>query len=126
MIASPMNFSTTPPWRSSSAFIESKYRVITSRSDSESSFSPIAVDPLRSENTIETTFRTSWTGAALTSGDPHAKQNFATSGLSVPHWEQNGTRRVCTNRESGRYSPVRTASVTGRWGACKGVANPPG
>jgi hypothetical protein len=84
------------------------------------------VDPLRSEKTMETIFRVSCGGGAVTSGDPHAKQNFATFGLSVPHWEQNGTRRVCTNRGSAWYSRGRTAFVTQRWGACKGVANPPG
>ena len=41
---------------------------------------------------MDTTFRVSCGGGApVTSGDPHAKQNFATSGLSVPHCEQNGT-----------------------------------
>ncbi len=33
-----------------------------------------------------------------TSALPHAKQNFATSGFSVPHWEQNGTGRVSHQR----------------------------
>jgi hypothetical protein len=52
------------------------------------------VDPLRSEKTMDTVLRTSCAAGALTSGDPHAKQNFATSGFSVPHCEQNGTGRV--------------------------------
>ena len=53
------------------------------------------VEPLRSEKTIVTTFRTSWTGAGSASGAPHARQNFAMSGLSVPHCAQTGIDRVC-------------------------------
>ena len=45
MTASPMNFSITPPWRSSSARIASKYRVITSRNASESRASPRPSSP---------------------------------------------------------------------------------
>jgi hypothetical protein len=59
MTASPMNFSIVPPCCSSTARISSKYRFITSRSDSESSDSPRLVDPFRSEKTIVTVFRTS-------------------------------------------------------------------
>ena len=98
MTASPMNFSTMPPWRSSSARMVSKYRVITSRSDSESSCSPMLVDPLRSEKTIVTILRTSCAGAAASSAEPQAKQNFATSGFSVPHCEQNGIAEFASSR----------------------------
>ena len=95
MTASPMNFSTTPPCRSSSARMVSKYRVITSRNASESSRSPMLVEPLRSEKTMVTTFRTSCAGAATSSAEPQARQNFAISGFSVPHWPQTGIERVC-------------------------------
>jgi len=70
---------------------------LTSRRDSESSFSPMAVEPLRSENTMVTVFRYSCTGDAAASADPHARQNLAMSGFSVPHCAQTGTSRVCSN-----------------------------
>ena len=44
MTASPMNFSTVPPWRSTMARISSKYRPSSSRSASGSSRSPSAVE----------------------------------------------------------------------------------
>ena len=40
-------------------------------------------------------------GGAAASGDPHARQNFATSGFSVPHCPQNGMRRVCLVSRTG-------------------------
>jgi hypothetical protein len=59
MIASPMYFSIVPPWSSRAPRISSKYRPMTSRNASESSRSPSAVDPSRSEKTIVTVFRVS-------------------------------------------------------------------
>jgi hypothetical protein len=57
MTASPMNFSTVPPWRSSAARASAKYRDITSRRDSGSSCSPREVDPMPSANTTVTVLR---------------------------------------------------------------------
>ena len=42
-------------------------------------------------------------GGGATSALPHAKQNFATSGFSVPHSEQNGTGRVSHQRAASRF-----------------------
>src|SRR6185312_8457085 len=56
--ASPMNFSTRPPWRSSTRCISPPYRVITCWNDSGSSRSPRPVDPTTSEKTIVTVLRT--------------------------------------------------------------------
>jgi hypothetical protein len=50
----------------------------------------MAVEPLRSEKTMVTIFRNSWGGGASASGEPQARQNFATSGLSVAHFGQTG------------------------------------
>ena len=87
MTASPMNFSTVPPWRSIEARIVSKYLVMTLRSGSGSSPSPIAVDPVTSQNTIETVLRTSPAGSAgAVSGVAQFRQNFARSGFCSPQF----------------------------------------
>ena len=57
--ASPMNFSTVPPCRSSAPRISWKYESISSRTASASTRSPIAVDPDRSQNTSVASFRRS-------------------------------------------------------------------
>ena len=54
--ASPMYFSTVPPCRSSTLRISSKNLVITRRTVSGSSSSPIGVEPTTSQKTIETVF----------------------------------------------------------------------
>src|SRR2546423_1221489 len=58
---------------------------MTSRSDSESSASPMVVDPLRSEKTIVTIFRTSWGGATGGSGVPQKPQRRNLAEFSSPH-----------------------------------------
>src|SRR5213593_792147 len=88
--ASPMNFSTVPPWRSTTAFIASKYPVITRRRASGSMRSPRAVDPATSQNRMVTVLRTS-RGAASAKDDPQARQNRALAGFSVPQLAQVGT-----------------------------------
>jgi NhaP-type Na+/H+ or K+/H+ antiporter len=57
--ASPMNFSTVPPWRSSASRASEKYSSITRRSASGSSRSPNSVEPETSANTTVTVFRAS-------------------------------------------------------------------
>ena len=74
--------------------MSSKYRESTSRSASESSDSPRAVDPFRSQNTIVTTLRVSCGGAASASCDPQARQKRAMSGFSAPQEGQICTLRV--------------------------------
>ena len=49
MTASPMNFSTVPPCRSTIVCTRSKYRAIRARSASGSIDSPSAVEPARSQ-----------------------------------------------------------------------------
>ena len=98
MIASPMNFSIVPPCFSSARLISSKYRVITSRSASESSCSPRLVEPLRSEKTIVTDLSVSWegpAGSAATSATPHQPQNRNWSGTSPPQAEQVIIASLC-------------------------------
>jgi len=56
--ASPMNFSTVAPCRSSVARDTSKKRVMTRRNASGSLCSPIAVDPVTSAKRIVTVLRT--------------------------------------------------------------------
>ena len=105
--ASPMNFSTVPPWRSSTARISSKYRVMTRRSDSGSSFSPRDVDPVTSVNTTVTVLRTSRASAeGAESSAPHAKQNRAMSGLSWPQLGHDGMGEGY-GLEPGPYRPAR-------------------
>src|SRR5919197_3756523 len=67
---------------------------MTSRSDSESSASPRFVEPLRSEKTIVTVFRTSCGGATGASGVPQKPQRRKRSGFSSPHDGQIAIRRV--------------------------------
>src|ERR671930_2163057 len=66
---------------------------MTRRSDSASSFSPIAVDPVMSEKRTVTVLRVS---AVWTSGSaaPHSRQNLARTGFSAPQVRQDDTRRV--------------------------------
>jgi hypothetical protein len=93
--ASPMNFSTVPPWASSTVFMRSKYRDMTPRSDSGSSRSPRPVEPLTSQKTIVTVLRTSRAGADGTSSPaPHSEQNLAPSGFSCSQFGQAVTVSV--------------------------------
>ena len=87
MTASPMNFSTVPPWSSISARIASKYRAMTFRRDSGSSCSPSWVDPVTSQKRIVTVFRTSSAGEAAGSAEPQFEQNFASAALAAPQLE---------------------------------------
>jgi hypothetical protein len=88
MTASPMNFCTVPPWRSSTARMASNQRAITRPSDSGSSRSPRLVDPARSLNTTVTTLRVSRPPAAAASGVPQLRQNLARAGFSSPQAAQ--------------------------------------
>ena len=86
MTASPMNFSTVPPWRSMTPRISAKYRVITSWRASGSRRSPSAVKPLTSANTTVTVLRACRSPTAgVASDDPQAKQNLAPSMAASPH-----------------------------------------
>ncbi len=63
-----MNFSTVPLWRSTGARIAAYQRVIRPRSDSGSSGSPSSVDPVRSQNSTVTVFRTAGPGCRAGGG----------------------------------------------------------
>jgi hypothetical protein len=77
-----MNFSTVPPWCSTTARISSKYRAMTARTDSASRRSPRAVEPATSEKTTVIVFRTSRAaGAGAASGAAQARQNRASPGF---------------------------------------------
>src|SRR6266545_5542856 len=78
---------------------------ITSRTASESSFSAIAVEPLRSEKTIVTVFRTSCGGSAGASAvpqNPH-RRNFC--GFSSPQFGQTIIRRTQLGADSADREP---------------------
>src|SRR4029077_10018467 len=106
--ASPMNFSTVPPCRSRAARISSKYRDITRRSDSGSSRSPIAVDPVTSQKTTVTVLRVSCCATGSASGAAHAGQNAKSSGLSRPQFAQVSIhRRVIGGRNPEQVSDGR-------------------
>ena len=73
----------------------SKYRDITVRSDSGSSRSPRAVEPVTSQNTTVTVLRTSREGATgASSFVPHSEQNFAPSAFPCPQFGQSTTGEV--------------------------------
>ena len=82
--ASPMNFSTVPPWRSIAVRISSKYRRRSGFSTSGSCCSAKEVEPTRSQNSAVTVLRTSRVGAAGSSRAAHDMQNAASSGFSLP------------------------------------------
>ena len=89
--ASPMNFSTVPPWRSMAWRIASKYRAMTRRVDSGSSRSPIAVEPVTSQNSTVTVLRTSRGGGVSASSAPQDPQKRKPSGFSCPQFAQTVT-----------------------------------
>ena len=66
--------------------------------------SPSAVEPVTSQNTTVTVFRTSPLGSGAASGAAHSRQNFARSGFSVPQRSQI-TDRVYAARISGLKAP---------------------
>jgi hypothetical protein len=84
MTASPMNFSTDPPCRSTMAAISSKNRDMTRRRDSASRRSPSPVEPVTSANNTVTVLRTSRTGASTSNCRPQAWQKRARSAFGSP------------------------------------------
>ncbi len=87
-----MNLSSVPPNRSIAAFAAVWKGISVRRTSSGSASSDRSVNPTRSANRTVTTRRSS-VGAG-SSDAPQAMQNLAAPGLSVPHVEQTGTRRV--------------------------------
>jgi hypothetical protein len=87
-----MNFSTVPPCRSRITRIRSKYPASRARLTSGSDDSPIAVEPVTSQNTTVTIFRCSRSG--LPSGAVQNGQKGNSPGSSLPHAGQAATGRV--------------------------------
>ena len=127
MTASPMNFSTVPPWRSMTPRISAKYRVITSWRASGSRRSPSAVKPLTSANTTVTVLR-AWRSptAGPASDDPQAKQNLAPSTAASPHlghaamgaslaWGAGAGARRFRKRAVSRLAACPAAAPRRRW-----------
>ena len=87
MTASPMNFSTVPPWRSMISRAAAKVRPSILRIDSGSSRSPMAVEPVTSLNRMVTVLRVSRAAGAgpAGSGEPQLPQKRKPSGLAEPH-----------------------------------------
>ena len=94
MTASPMKFSTVPPWRSIASPIRPNQRCIAQRSVSGSTRSPSAVEPTTSANTTVTTFRRSPAAGAADTGAPHAGQNRDRPGSPSPQRGQVSTTQV--------------------------------
>ncbi len=90
--ASPMNFSTVPPWCSTITFMRSKYAASTARCRSGSSCSPSAVEPTTSQNSTVTTLRCPRRDAAMPGRAPHSGQNLNAPSETYPQIEQAGTR----------------------------------
>ena len=88
--ASPMNFSTVPRGARAPAH-RVKYRAMTLRSDSGSSCSPSSVEPVTSQNTIVTVFRTSAAAWERGKCSPQSEQNFAPAAFSAPQLEHAAT-----------------------------------
>jgi hypothetical protein len=90
--ASPTT-STVPPWCSTTARMASYQRAMTWDTDSGSSRSPMAVEPLRSLTTTVTALRVPpGRPAQAGRGSPQARQNRARRGFGSP---QVGQPTVC-------------------------------
>ena len=94
MTASPMNFSTVPPWRSTITFAVSKYRAITRRRLSGSIRSPSAVEPVTSQKRTVTTLRVSRTTPGSGRAAPQESQKRAPFRFSAPQLGQTTMARV--------------------------------
>src|SRR6266542_1017630 len=92
--ASPMNFWTVPPCRSSTARMASNQRAITRLSDSGSRRSPRLVDPATSLKTTVTVLRVSRPVSRVPSAVPQFRQNRARLGFSTPQLRQVTTTPV--------------------------------
>ena len=116
--ASPMNFSTVPPNRSSSSRARSWYVRSSARTSSGSLSSARAVEPTRSVKTTLTTLRSSRRAVVgvAASDVPHAEQNFAASAFSAPQ-VGHAAMRASVCRASARVG-VRGGSTS----ACAGTA----
>lgn len=82
--ASPMNFSTRPPWRSTAPRATAKYCSRKGRRTSGSWVSPRVVLPTRSQKRAVTVLRTSREEAVAPSGTPQPMQKDASAGLVLP------------------------------------------
>src|SRR3954469_23700471 len=98
--ASPMNFSTVPPWRSMTPRIASQYRVNTPCRRSGSRRSPSAVDPTMSAKRIVTVRRAPACGSTA-KGAPHAGQNEKSSGAARPQFRQRRTAATLLGNVGG-------------------------
>jgi len=103
MTASPMNFSTTPPYRPITVRATAKYSDSSSRTASGSRASDNGVNPTTSQNSTEHTRRSATgpspgartapapaaapgpAGAAPIAACPHAWQNFLPGVIGAPH-----------------------------------------
>src|SRR6266498_2262820 len=93
--ASPMNFSTVPPWRSMARRSRVKYELRVARTSSGSERSERVVKPTRSQKSTVTTLRSSpRVGAASRSRVPQARQNKAMARLPWPQFGQAGIGEV--------------------------------
>ncbi len=92
MIASPMNFSTTPPCclELGAHRVEVARHHLAQRLGVELLAHRGRALEVREDDRDDLPDLLRAAVARVTSGDPHARQNFATSGFSVPHCEQNG------------------------------------
>ena len=110
--ASPMNFSTTPPCRSTASDAVAKYSLRMVRTSSGSRPSASGVDPTRSANSTVTRRRSvPWSGATgcpvpgccapevvpgrscSASGRPHSPQNLSSGAFAVPQAGQVSASR---------------------------------
>src|SRR5947207_13776779 len=100
-----MNFSTVPPWRSSSTRRREWYGPRTARTSSGSSCSAFAVNPTRSQKSTVTTLRSSCLddGATTSSGFLQKPQNSNPSGFSLPQ-AGHKTMRASLPRRNQRCS----------------------
>ena len=99
MTASPMNFSTTPPWRSITVRAVSKYASISERMSSASRCSESVVNDTRSRNSTETRRRSVECGAASAVGSSSGA--LPPTASDEPHSPQNlpGRVRTCRRRD---------------------------
>jgi hypothetical protein len=110
-----MNFSTTPPCRSTLAAASSKNHDISARSASGSSVPASSVNATTSQNNTVTVLRVS-AGRSAISGAPHALQNSAPYALTAPQLAHTGAGATARGRAigAGGGAGAETRGAAGR------------
>ena len=134
MTASPMNFSTTPPYRRITVLAASKYAESSSRTSSGSRASDSGVKPTRSQNRTEHIRRSAtgttaaWAGTTATSSVPQWPQNLACGATGRPQdgqpWASGLPHSMQNRSPASLWAPHEVHSTRGPPGSPPSVRDP--